>query len=87
MSNIGTLVLKKAIGSGGFADVFLSSNDDGELYAVKVISDENQITAEMEIAVGQTIEHPNIVRYHGHLSHNNSQYLIYDYIRGIHIQL
>ena len=79
--------LEEVVGAGNYGKVYRSTTTDtGEVFAIKVIPMEkfkkikklNEFT-ENEIAVLESIQHPNIVKYVEKLITMNNTYMVYEF--------
>lgn len=72
------------IGEGNYGKVFACIKDDQSIFALKCVSHQDgEIDMILnEVAVLQTLEHPNIVRLHGVLEDRVNIYLVMELIPG-----
>ncbi len=75
------------LGAGGAATVFKAKNRNGELVAIKFLTQPDTYLRQKfqgEIRVGQTLRHPNIARiYGGDIPADGSQpYIVMEYVDG-----
>ena len=80
--------LERAVGRGGMGVVYSARKSDGERVAVKVLRRDVVHGAcaerfEREARVLSALEHPSIVRYHGHgVTDDGAAYLIMEWLEG-----
>ncbi len=82
--------MMRVLGQGGMGSVMLArSTKDGSAVAVKTllpevaVSDQSLKRFMREIEVAASLQHPNIVSYIEHGSHNGIVYLVTEYISGM----
>ena len=80
----------RVIGQGGMGSVMLArSEKDGRAVAIKTLLPEVAVSEQSlkrfmrEIEVASSLEHPNIVGYIEHGSHNGLVYLVTEFIQGM----
>lgn len=80
----------KVIGQGGMGSVMLArSEKDGRAVAIKTLLPEVAVSEQSlkrfmrEIEVASSLQHPNIVGYVDHGSHNGLVYLVTEFIQGM----
>ncbi len=80
----------RVIGQGGMGSVMLArSEKDGRAVAIKTLLPEVAVSEQSlkrfmrEIEVASSLQHPNIVGYIDHGSHNGLVYLVTDFIKGM----
>lgn len=80
----------RVIGQGGMGSVMLGrSEKDGRAVAIKTllpevaVSDQSLKRFIREIEVASSLEHPNIVRYIEHGTHNGLVYLVTEFVTGM----
>jgi len=74
----------RCLGSGGFGEVYLAGDELllNRLVAIKVLKDENvdeQSTLIEEMRYLSDLEHPNIVTFYHHFTHDESLCLVMEY--------
>src|SRR5690606_6070319 len=80
--------IDQKLGSGGMAAVYAGPDEQagGARRAIKVLSvaspDSFQVRFEREARIGQTLEHPLIVRVHRHGTSGDYRYLVMDLVEG-----
>ena len=86
-STLGPYLVQAQIGSGGMGRVYRAEGPDG-VVALKVIhahlleSDRSVERFRREVAIGQTIAHPNVVRTIGGGEADGRHYLAMEYVQG-----
>ncbi|MBA2378660.1 MAG: protein kinase [Blastocatellia bacterium] len=82
--------MMRILGQGGMGSVMLArSTKDGSVVAIKTllpevaVSDQSLKRFMREIEVASSLQHPNIVSYIEHGSHNGIVYLVTEYISGM----
>ncbi len=86
--SVGGVVIDQKLGSGGMAAVYAGADEQagGGRRAIKVLSvaspDSFQVRFEREARIGQTLEHPLIVRVHRHGTSGDYRYLVMDLVEG-----
>jgi len=78
--------VEKKIGNGSFGDVWLARKEDDvsanpQYFVVKKIAKDKMKMAEVQ--AGEMLDHPNIVKYYGHLDDDTCHYLVLEYIKGM----
>lgn len=80
-----SLSVQKLIGAGGFGRVFLAQNPQKENFVIKCISKTRKQTQNIvrEVQAGNIVQHKNIVNFIAHYEDESSDYLVFDYVKGI----
>ncbi len=80
----------RVIGQGGMGSVMLArSESDGQVVAIKTLLPEVAVSEQSlkrfirEIEVASSLQHPNIVRYVEHGTHNGLVYLVTEFVVGM----
>ena len=77
------------LGKGSFGEVFLTTTEDGELHALKVLSKKKMAlmnskhNAINEVNVLRTLDHPYIAKIHGVFQTTQDLHILMDYCEGI----
>ena len=82
--------MMRVLGQGGMGSVMLArSEKDGSVVAIKTLLPEVAVSEQSlkrfmrEIEVSSSLQHPNIVSYIEHGSHNGIVYLVTEYVSGM----
>ena len=70
--------IKRHLGSGHFGNVYLAKKG-GRCYAIKKVVNTEQNTARQEIRILKKVDHPNIIKYHGHYMEKRVLCIVLEY--------
>ena len=70
--------IKRPLGSGHFGDVYLAKKG-GRCYAIKKVVNTEQNTAQQEIRILKKVDHPFIIKYHGHYMERRVLCIVLEY--------
>jgi len=89
-TQIGNYKIKEFIASGGMSNVYLATNiNDAREVAIKILkksyTNDNEYIEKYfnrEINITKSLDHPNIIRLLGYGKHDESYYIVYEFVLG-----
>ena len=86
IKKIGPYSIDSKIASGGMANIYLATDKQGKKVAIKLLKEEIQEKEKISERFSQEgllkLDHPNIVKVKSIGTHNNTPYIVMDYIDG-----
>ncbi|KAH0575105.1 Kinase, CAMK CAMKL [Spironucleus salmonicida] len=85
---VGPYTIQQPVGKGAYAEVYLVTDEEDNMFAMKVIKNIDRLTPSQlkhiktEIKVMKTLKHPNIVRSRFILASKRKLYIVMDFIGG-----
>ena len=76
--------IERCIGEGGFAQVFLASDEKGKRYALKRIAKRNGIenVVTRETLAGRKLSHPNVIKLIANNENIDFYDLTFEHVKG-----
>ena len=85
---VGPYTIQQPVGKGAYAEVYLVTDEEDRMFAMKVIKNIDRLTPSQlkhiktEIKIMKTLKHPNIVRSRFILASKRKLYIVMDFVGG-----